>query len=1112
MLRHFLLLMPVIFCTASMSLGQDRQRYAPGMVAVQFLPEVAHKTGLDTGLQEFDQKVALFGGYSMERIYPFLDYVDPTPKIRQNLLALRRTYYVRYHSNAPPEQVADELKSSRGILYAEPVAINHTQALRFDEVPNDPEYYRQYALQQLHLPEAWDIVKGEDGFPRVVIAIVGGGGDWKHEDLRENVWTNPDEIAGNGVDDDNNGFVDDVHGVNFHREDSNDPTGSPETPQNAHHGTAVAGIAGAVADNGIGVAGTSWNAEIMHVNAGCADTDRFICFGYEGIVYAATNGADIINASWSSFFEVTPERSRLLGQSLDLATDMGALVVASAGNGGKNLDQTLHYPARHPRVLSVGATERSLHQLASFSNYGKTVSVYAPGRAIATTRTGGGFTTMSGTSAATPLVSGIAALIKTRYPDMPPDRLHEYIRLTSDPIDAKNPGYEGKLGNGFVNAREAVQTSPSSSGVRLKRFSWSDGDGDMEISSGDEVVVEAVFANYLEDAQQLQVQLGESEPYPFLNWQIQEVVVGLLEKGDSVTVEFGLGVTEDAPMNQRIQLSVHIRDGTLENSVGVLSFMVNESVTVLHQALSALYSSTNGDQWVNKSGWDTGTEPPSIQALGQWHGLSVAEGALVQIKLLHNNLVGNLPPDLANLTNLKTLWLDNNQLTGTIPPELGNLQRMESLHLFKNDLTGVIPSELGDLLQLESLLLSDNRLDGKIPPELGNLSHLTRLTLSNNQLSESIPPEFGKLKNLTALHLEGNRLTGKIPQEICNLSQLSELRMHENDFAGKLPRCFLKLQKLHTLHFADAGVCAPPDDEFQAWLGTISNMDGPTCKSVSFSASTADQSYDRGYPIMPLILPEANDGIPPTTYSLTPALPEGLSFSQSTRTLSGTPRKVMASTPYTYTATDSEGFQDSLVFEIEIYHSVRFTTSIDPQSYPRTHPIVPLTLPKVDGRRSPIMYTLTPDLPGGLIFDPSTRTLSGTPTEVIPATSFAYRATDVGGFWDWLIFTIEVYSPVSAEQDDLPDEFAVHDNYPNPFRDATNILVDLPWPARVKVEVLDVIGRRVFMQQPENLRAGSGQTITLRGMALPSGTYLYRLTADATEGHFVHLGHLVRIR
>ena len=133
------------------------------------------------------------------------------------------------------------------------------------------------------MPEAWDEVKSESGIPKVTIAIVDGGGEWRHQDLRANVWTNTDEIPGNGIDDDQNGFIDDVHGVNFSNGDqtNNDPTRQPDLFGNPWHGTAAAGAASAVSDNTIGVAGASWNASLMHINASDS-LGLGVRHGYEG--------------------------------------------------------------------------------------------------------------------------------------------------------------------------------------------------------------------------------------------------------------------------------------------------------------------------------------------------------------------------------------------------------------------------------------------------------------------------------------------------------------------------------------------------------------------------------------------------------------------------------------------------------------------------------------------------------------------------------------------------------------------------------------------------------------------------------------------------------------
>ena len=497
--------------------AQDTPEYVPNVVVVQFAPGVVLANKASTsGMQEFDQRAARYGMHLIERVYPFLDHVEPTPKMRRNLLALCRTFYVRYSADAAPNQVADDLSDAPGVVYAEPMLVNRTQAHGEREDPDDPELATQTYLRHLRLTEAWDTVKGEDGAPRVVVAVVDGGGEWRHEDLRANVWTNTGEVAGNGVDDDNNGFIDDVHGVNFANGDDfdNDPTGLPEMPYSAHHGTAVAGSASAVTDNGIGIAGAAWNAEIMHINVNCRNAE-VVCYGYEGILYAAANGADIINASWSSLAG-NDTQVRMLDETLNLATDMGALVVAAASNRNLSNDRVRIYPAGQPRVLSVGATEKDTRRRADFSNYGKLVNVFAPGVDIVTTGSGNGYVSVSGTSFSSPLTAGVAALVKTRFPDLTPDALREHIRLTSDNMDAENPGLGGQLGRGFVNALAAVQR-PSSPAVRLKRWSWADGDGDRQIASGDVVTVTATVINYLSYASQLRVGLVGAEPYPFID-------------------------------------------------------------------------------------------------------------------------------------------------------------------------------------------------------------------------------------------------------------------------------------------------------------------------------------------------------------------------------------------------------------------------------------------------------------------------------------------------------------------------------------------------------------------------------------------------------------------
>ena len=1113
-------LVPVLlFCTGRV-LAQSVPEVVPHVVVVQFEAGIYFpgKT-VTTGLQVFDRKAAAYGVHTIERVYPFLDHVEPTPKTRRNLLALRRTYYVRYRADVTPERVSRDLALAPGIVYAEPVPVNRTRGPdRWERInPNDPRFSDQPELGLMRLPEAWDVIKGEDGSPRVVIAVVDGGGEWRHEDLLANVWTNEDEIPNNGIDDDDNGFIDDVHGVNFAKVDDNDPTGLPETPGNALHGTAAAGLASAVTNNNVGVAGAAWNAEIMHVNAGCEGSDSFICFGYEGILYAAMSRADIINASWSS--RVARDREvRHLDQTLDLATDMGALVVAAASNEKASNDIFGTYPARFSRVLSVGATEKASRRLAEFSNYGRLVNVFAPGVDVFTTGSGGGYVLVSGTSFSSPLTAGVAALVKTRFPGMDPDALREHIRLTSESIDVENPSFAGQLGRGMVNAVAAVQ-APTLPAVRLKRWSWTDQDGDRQIVSGDVVTVTATVVNYLSDVRGLSVGLVGAEPYLFLNMTTAEVEVGFLAGGDSIEVKFEFRVATDAPDNQWVRFYTRIQDGALEDGADQLSFRVNRSLEAVHRSLSAFYTATDGDNWIHNDNWDI-TRVPSAEELAKWIGVGLNEGFLVSLVTGANNLRGTLPPELGNLQNLRTLHLFRNEgLTGSIPPELGNLKQLQALGLYQNSFSGPIPPEFGNLQQLQWLVLFDNSLSGPIPPELGNLERLQELFLHENSLSRSIPPELGGLKQLRILGLWGNSLSGSIPPELGNLellrrlslytnslsgpippelgnlerlqelalfdnslsglippelgsleqlqwlslfsnslsgpippelgkleqlnglllarnslsgsippelgklSRLKHLHLDENAFTGQLPRSLIQLDSLESFEFGDQGLCAPADDEFQIWLNSIPYHSGPTCAALQFASGVPDQSFLRTLPITPLILPEAQGGITPVTYTLTPSLPTGLVYDSSTRTISGLPTMVTS---------------------------------------------------------NPISYTFT--------------------------------ATDATGETDSLIFSIEVISPVALEPEELPESFMVHGNYPNPFRESTRLIVDLPWSATLNVEVFDVTGRRVLSPSPVDMTAGWGRSVRLEGAALSSGLYVYRIRANSPVGIQRQVGRFLRVR
>ncbi len=299
--------------------------------------------------------------------------------------------------------------------------------------------------------------------------------------------------------------------------------------------------------------------------------------------------------------------------------------------------------------------------------------------------------------------------------------------------------------------------------------------------------------------------------------------------------------------------------------------------------------------------------------------------------------------------------------------------------------------------------------------------------------------------------------------------------------------------------------------------GAASNVASATTEAatvLSFAGAISSQRYPVDLAIAALVLPTAIGGTPPYTYALSPeTLPEGLSLEDGT--LGGTPTAVTASQGFTWTVTDALGATMTMEFTLEIYE-ITFVTTVMNQSYDRGQLIDPLVLPEVTGGTDPVRYTLNLlSLPSGLRFDASTRTIAGTPVQITPPVELTYKATDAKGAQASVTFTLEVVSPVATEeQKEYPRELVVHANYPNPFRTSTNLLFDLPWPAEIKLDVLDLTGRRVYTHPMVRMAAGREQVITLEQVALPAGVYLYRMVATSMEHgtSAVKVGHLMRMR
>ena len=309
--------------------------------------------------------------------------------------------------------------------------------------PNDPLLSGNWALDAVDAFSAWQVATGED----IVIAVVDTGVDVNHKDLDDNIWVNKGEIAGDGIDNDGNGFIDDVNGWNF----TND--GAANNPNDVHsHGTHVAGIIAAEADNGYGIAGVAPDAEIMAVKVlndrGSGSSSDVAA----GIRYAVDNGADIVNLSLGS-----SRLSSSIEAAVEYAQANGVLVVAAAGNSGRS---EAGYPARLTEsldnVISVAATDKN-GKVASFSNYsesGTTVDLAAPGVSIRSTTPDDRFGNKSGTSMATPVVAAAAAVIWSANPEWTYDQVIEVLESTvSDLANTSKPNAT----NGILDLGAAME-------------------------------------------------------------------------------------------------------------------------------------------------------------------------------------------------------------------------------------------------------------------------------------------------------------------------------------------------------------------------------------------------------------------------------------------------------------------------------------------------------------------------------------------------------------------------------------------------------------------------------------------------------------------------------
>ncbi len=330
------------------------------------------------------------------------------------------------------------------------------------DVPDDSLFASQWALQTVRAPEAWQVTAGD---PNILIAVIDTGLDFNHPDLRTGIWISPGEDLNhngladssdfNGIDDDGNGFIDDVRGWDFtdapNFTDGGDYLNRDNDPSDENgHGTAVAGIIAATANNRIGIAGFASGCRVMVLRAGTSQGLLEEDDVASAIVYAVQNGARVINMSFGDVV-VSP----VLRDVIRFAHARGVVLVASSGNSATDKP---HYPSGFAETISVGATNKN-DLLAGFSNYGATIDIVAPGLEIWTTALDGRYNLFAGTSAAAPFVSALAGLLLSRSPSWSNEMVRAAMINSAQDLGEKS--WDRFYGAGRIDAAAALQTEPT---------------------------------------------------------------------------------------------------------------------------------------------------------------------------------------------------------------------------------------------------------------------------------------------------------------------------------------------------------------------------------------------------------------------------------------------------------------------------------------------------------------------------------------------------------------------------------------------------------------------------------------------------------------------------
>lgn len=1060
----FTALIPVPGFPQTLNLDQTVE---PGVILVQY------ESGIYPGKAAYPSALDV---QSVETAFPFLENLTGKRGQLASVQALKHVYRVRYEADLSPFDAAMMVENSHGVNYAEPqyryftdpIPLQMNQApgasgKQASLIPNDPRFTNDGYMKMMEITKAWDVVKAEDA--EVVIAFVDSGIDWEHPDLMANLWTNPDKIENNGVDDDGNGFIDDVHGWNFNN-NSNDA--KPLSDRNTH-GTAVAGTAVAVADNGIGMAGTSWNAKFMPVNSSCDFLTNAICHADDGVLYAAVNGAHIINASYGSLAQ-----SITTAGVYQTAEDLGSLVVTAAGNYIIELGRsTWITPGSYLSTLNVCGTAHNSYR--NVYTYGYTVDVCTVGEKILTTTLNNRYGRHDGTSLSAPLTAGIAALVKARFPEFTPQQIREQIRATADDqiYDENPPRFSGRLGRGYVNAYRAV-TETDNIAVRMVDSEIADQNNDGRFDLSEQINLTATFESFLADGENLTIQMMTDPGHTtFLNGD--HIRLDRLEGGEQITIDFLMKLLPSAPYRSLLFLVPHIRtpEGELVSGSEAVRLHIHEAQLALHETDTFKYTMTSegnigfvdfSKQIYYTDSRVTGQMTVMGQKFTAFAGLIIGTGPS---RIAGSVFIGPSPIGSPPLQNMDFVPADQIMLfEGKHGEQISRVTLRERSEKLPAGLDIVQESLTDSQSQFEDIALFRYRLRNPTGSAMKGLRIGLYFSVSaSNEVDMST-------------YLDGN-VEEMLPYMKLNVAKKGYLgfavlshqaRKHYRTYADGGAKDYLQTLRDKWGGFTGGivpGVKSGKDNDGQLFASGPYTVDafsevvvdfamiyGTDLDDLKENARRMHLLQDRWIHPASISAPTSIDIMEGETGSLKIAL-------------WAPPSEDVHIVFSGHEATDLRIDPDFLTFRSD--------------NWSTTQTVALHTIEDNDNTDDTVTLTLT-------------------------ARGGGYETMHN------IAVTITDHMALDVSESEIPQQVTLWGNYPNPLSDATNIEFDLPAPAHVSVIMVDLLGRTVKNLPYGWFGSGRSHTIEMNTSDLTSGVYYYLLRIDSEENRVTQAGSMTIVR